>query len=75
MEMTGMVYGRVDPEKIDMLSKIIEAYGHLGIVSTLDGKTGAVMVRATPDTIEVVLDILNNLPFPIQIKTEYNLQS
>lgn len=68
--MNSIIYGRVNPENIDMLSKIIEAYGHLGILSTLDGKAGLIMVRTTPDTIAAVLDILNHLPFPVEINSD-----
>lgn len=61
------IYGRVNPVNIDMLSKIIEAYEHLGIVSTLDRKQGLVVVRCTADTRPDMLDILQTLPFPISI--------
>ena len=68
--MSSMVYVKVHQEKIDLLSKIIEAYGHLGIVSTIDAKAGLVVVRGTPDTKAQVLNILPNLPFSLQVISE-----
>ncbi|MDD3268725.1 MAG: DUF4911 domain-containing protein [Syntrophomonadaceae bacterium] len=61
------IYVNVAPEKIDLLSKIIEAYEHLGIVSTLDPLAGMLVIRTTPDTSEDIVGILLNLPFPVQI--------
>lgn len=65
--MSSDIYGRVEPVNIDMLSKIIEAYEHLGIVSTLDRHQGLVVIRCTEDTREDMLGILESLPFPIRL--------
>ncbi|MEQ8174573.1 MAG: DUF4911 domain-containing protein [Syntrophomonadaceae bacterium] len=65
--MSNDIYGRVEPVNIDMLSKIIEAYEHLGIVSTLDRHQGLVVIRCTEDTREDMLGILDSLPFPINL--------
>ncbi len=65
--MTDEIYARVEPNKIDMLTKIVEAYDNLGIVSTLDQSSGRVVVRVTRDTWEDMMGILRNLPFPIEI--------
>ncbi|HHW61850.1 MAG TPA: DUF4911 domain-containing protein [Syntrophomonadaceae bacterium] len=61
------IYLQLAPEKIDLLTRLIEAYNHLGIVSTLDRQKGKVVVRVTPDTYHDVYKILQHLPFPIQI--------
>ncbi|HRY12367.1 MAG TPA: DUF4911 domain-containing protein [Syntrophomonadaceae bacterium] len=61
------IFARVKPDKIDMLTKIVEAYDNLGVVSTLDRNSGQVVVRVTPDTWEDMMKILENLPFPIEI--------
>ncbi|CFX16651.1 Uncharacterized [Syntrophomonas zehnderi OL-4] len=68
--MNDQLYAIVEPEKIDMLTKLIEAYDNLGIVSTLDRSLGLVIIRATEDTFADVEEILNNLPFPIHILSE-----
>jgi len=65
--MTDEIYARVEPDKIDMLTKIVEAYDNLGIVSTLDQSSGQIVVRVTLDTWEDMMGILSNLPFPIEI--------
>ena len=65
--MNDEIYARVEPDKIDMLTKIVEAYDNLGIVSTLDQSSGQVVVRVTLDTWEDMMGILRNLPFPIEI--------
>ena len=61
---------QVDPAHIDMLTRLIEAFGHLGIVSTLDRNQGLVVIRGTEDTVVDLLEILNNLPFPLTILTQ-----
>jgi len=50
-----------------MLNKIIEGYGHLGIVSTIDRKAGLVVVKVTEETYPEIKQILLNLPFQVQI--------
>jgi hypothetical protein len=61
---------QVDPAHIDMLTRLIEAFDHLGIVSTLDRNQGLVVIRGTEDTVVDLLEILNNLPFPLTILTQ-----
>jgi len=61
------VRARVAVENIDMLTKIIEAYEHLGIVSTVDGGAGEVIIRGTLDTRSEIMVILQKMPFPVEI--------
>jgi hypothetical protein len=68
--MSDEIYAVINPNYIDMLTRLIEAYDNLGIVSTLDQITGKVVIRVTPDTWSEVMDILNNLPFTIIIENE-----
>ncbi|HPF44469.1 MAG TPA: DUF4911 domain-containing protein [Syntrophomonadaceae bacterium] len=65
--MTSDIIGTVAPENIDMLTKIIEAYEHIGIVSTLDNQTGRIIIRGTEDTVAELKIILANLPFAFEI--------
>ncbi len=66
MQTDSIIYAQLtEPQKIDFLSKIIEAYGHLGIVSTIDAKSGIILIRTTPSTKEQVETIISNLPFEI----------
>jgi hypothetical protein len=66
--MKNEIYAIISPDCIDMLTKLVEAYDNLGIVSTLDQTRGRVVIRVTPDTWGEVMDILNNLPFEIIIE-------
>lgn len=63
------VYVHIQSADIDLFTKIVEACGHIGVVSTLDSVAGLVMVRVTPDTLKTVLDIVAHLPFPAEAVT------
>ena len=60
----------VQPADIDLLSRIIESYDNLGVVSTLDQLMGKVLIRVTGDTYPEVMDILNHLPIDITLMAE-----
>ena len=66
--MTSEILAKVNPENIDMLTKLIEAYDNLGIVSTVDRQRGLVIIRGTEDTYPELEEILRHLPFPIEIQ-------
>ncbi|WP_414716311.1 DUF4911 domain-containing protein [Syntrophomonas wolfei] len=55
------------PQRIDLLTKIIEAYDHLGVVSTIGSSSGLVIIRGTEDSIPEIRGILDNLPFPVEV--------
>lgn len=61
----GDIYVQISPSDIDLLTKFIEAYENLGIVSTVDRNLGKVIIRGTADTRPELMEILNNLPFAI----------
>ena len=65
--MKNQIYARLHPGKIDMLTKLIEAYDHLGIVSTLNQTKGLVIIRSTEDSLPELEEILHHLPFPIEL--------
>lgn len=65
--MHDQIYARLQPAKIDMLTKLVEAYDHLGVVSTLDQSEGLVVIRSTADCMPELEEILRSLPFPIKI--------
>ncbi len=58
---------RMEPKNIFFLDNIIEGYDGLGIVSTGNPGTGEVIVHVTPDTYADMMDILQNLPWPVSI--------
>ena len=53
---------QIKPEDIDFLTRIIEGYDGLGIVSTIDPGQGLVVVWVTPDTQDEVTHILHFFP-------------
>ncbi|MDA8210997.1 MAG: DUF4911 domain-containing protein [Clostridia bacterium] len=61
------VYAKVEPDKIMLLDRIFEAHAGLGIVSTIDGKTGDVVIHVTPDTRQEALEILKHVPIKIEV--------
>ena len=65
--MNSKIMAQVHPADIDLLTRLIEAFDHLGIVSTLDRSEGLVVIRGTEDTVADLAEILNNLPFPLTI--------
>lgn len=64
------VYARVEPDKIILLDRIFEAYPGVGIVSTIDGKKGLVIIHVTPDTRAEALELLSHLPMQAEVLPE-----
>lgn len=51
---------------IAFLTKIMEGYDNLGLVSTVNAEEGLVTVHFTPGTEPMVRDIVSNLPFGVK---------
>ncbi|MGI5911938.1 MAG: DUF4911 domain-containing protein [Syntrophomonadaceae bacterium] len=66
--MKSEIRAQTKPEYIDMLTRIIEAYDHLGVVSTTNCQKGLVVIHATEDTCPELEEILHHLPFEIKIE-------
>lgn len=71
--MQGDVYAQVEIKNIDRLTRLIEAYDNLGIVSTLDRNQGLVVIRGTDDTRIDLMNILHRLPFSIKIMDNFQV--
>ena len=63
----SMIYAQVEPERIADVNWIMEGYEHLAMVSTVDGSAGLIKFYATPDTYFDTMDIIENMPFNIEI--------
>ena len=61
------VYFRIPPSEMTFVTRIIEGYEYLGVVTALDGKAGIGFVRTTTDTAGITRDILQSLPFPVSV--------
>lgn len=68
--MADILEVQIEPAKIDLFNKIIEAYNHLALVSTLDATRGHLVLWTTQDTRKDVLKLLSKLPFPIKVLTD-----
>ena len=58
---------QVEPEHIADVNWIMEGYEHLAMVSTVDGSMGLIKFYATPDTYFDTMDIIENMPFNVEI--------
>ena len=63
----SMIYAQVEPERIADVNWIMEGYEHLAMVSTVDGTSGRIKFYATPDTYFDTLDIIENMPFKVDV--------
>ena len=63
----SMIYAKVEPARIADVNWIMEGYEHLGQVGTVDGKAGIIKFYVTPATSDDVLEILENMPFRVEI--------
>ncbi|MBZ4652834.1 MAG: peptidase family protein [Peptococcaceae bacterium] len=61
---------KIPKKEITYLTKIMEGYDNLGVVSTIDPKEGLVMIHITPDTRDTVREILHHLPFVTDINED-----
>ncbi len=61
------ILAQVAPCNIDFLSKILEGYDNLGVLSTINPSDGQVIIRVTEDSFPEVMEILDHLPFDIKI--------
>lgn len=63
----SMIYAQVEPEHIADVTWIMEGYEHVAMVSTVDSTSGLIKFHVTPDTYLDTLDIIENMPFAIEI--------
>ena len=63
----SMIYAQVEPERIADVNWIMEGYEHLAMVSTVDGTSGLIKFYATQDTYFDTLDIIENMPFKVDV--------
>ena len=67
----SMIYAQVEPERIADVNWIMEGYEHLALVGTIDRKARLVKFYATPDPFDDVIDILENMPFKVDILEDF----
>ena len=57
----GYLYFHIDPKYTNYVNRILEGYEYVGVMTSVD-KTGRCMVRCTPDTRSLAIEILSRLP-------------
>ena len=57
----GYLYFHIDPKHTNYVNRILEGYEYVGVMTSLD-KSGRCMVRCTPDTRSLAIEILSRLP-------------
>lgn len=62
-----IIYAKVLKAQITEVTRVMEGYEYLALVSTIDADKGIIKLLGTPDTYDDVLLILANMPFPVEI--------
>ncbi len=60
-----IIKARIDRSEIQMLCKLVEGLGHLGIVTTTNKELGEVMIQTTKDCWVELKKILEKMPLKI----------
>lgn len=63
------VYFKIDPGNMTFITRIMEGFEYVGVVTALDGKKGIGFVRTTADTADAARRILLALPFMVTLLT------
>ncbi|MDQ7095547.1 DUF4911 domain-containing protein [Desulfosporosinus sp. PR] len=61
-----IVKARVDRTEIQMLCKLVEGLGHLGIVTTTNKELGEVMIQTTKDCWLELKIAIENMPLEVE---------
>lgn len=61
-----IIKGRINRSEIQMLCKLVEGLGHLGIVTTTDKALGEVMIQTTKDCWPELKKVIEKMPIEIE---------
>ena len=61
-----LIKARLDRSEIQMLCKLVEGLGHLGIVSTTNKELGEVMIQTTKDCWPVLKKVIEQMPIALE---------
>lgn len=62
-----IIKARIDRSEIQMLCKLVEGLGHLGVVTTTDKALGEVMIQTTKYCWPDLKKAIEWMPFPIDV--------
>ena len=65
------VYFRIDPKYTNYVNRILEGYEYVGVMTTID-KDGLCVVRCTPSTRPLAIEILSSL-VEVQLVKDHGL--
>lgn len=65
-EIDLIIKARVDRSEIQMLCKLVEGLGHLGIVTTTDKLLGEIMIQTTKDCWPELKTLIEHMPSEIE---------
>ena len=60
-----IIKARIDRSEIQMLCKLVEGLGHLGIVTTTNKELGEVMIQTTKDCWVELKEVIDKMPLKI----------
>jgi len=61
-----IIKARIDRSEIQMLCKLVEGLGHLGIVTTTNKELGEVMIQTTKDCWADLKRLIEQMPIKIE---------
>ncbi|GAB6155351.1 DUF4911 domain-containing protein [Desulfosporosinus burensis] len=61
-----IIKARIDRSEIQMLCKLVEGLGHLGIVTTTNKALGEVMIQTTKDCWPELKSVIEKMPIEIE---------
>ncbi|TGE37845.1 DUF4911 domain-containing protein [Desulfosporosinus fructosivorans] len=61
-----IIKARIDRSEIQMLCKLVEGLGHLGVVTTTDKVLGEVMIQTTKDCWTELKQVIEQMPIEIE---------
>lgn len=61
------VYFYMPPRDTNYVNRILEGYEYLGVMTTINPKSGLTMIRSTVDTAPIVKALLVSLDVPIRL--------
>lgn len=61
-----IIKARLERSEIQMLCKLVEGLGHLGIVTTTDKALGEVMIQTTKDCWPALKQVIEQMPIEIE---------
>lgn len=64
-EIDMIIKARIDRSEIQMLCKLVEGLGHLGIVTTTNKELGEVMIQTTKDCWPELKRVIEEMPIEI----------